>query len=166
MDTYIEQLVSKRPSTQDTLKKLGIAALAVIAAIVLFFLAGTYVGAGFGFVFAAGALYGGYYLLKNTDIEYEYIVTNGEIDVDKIIARSKRKRLITVKASSFTGYGLLSTAPNTSGEITTIQASSGANEGDYYADFKHKDHGSVRLIFSPNDRVIESIRPYVPHNLK
>lgn len=44
-----------------------------------------------------GSLYGGYILITNMSVEYEYIVTNGEMDIDKIIAKRRRKRLITVK---------------------------------------------------------------------
>lgn len=38
-------------------------------------------------------------------VEYEYIVTNGEMDIDKIIAKRRRKRLITVNARTFERFG-------------------------------------------------------------
>ena len=39
--------------------------------------------------------------IRLQNIEYEYIVTNGELDVDKIMGRSKRKRLVTADARNF-----------------------------------------------------------------
>ena len=39
------------------------------------------------------------------NVEFEYVLTNGDIDVDKIIAQRKRKRLVSVKCSSFEELG-------------------------------------------------------------
>ena len=38
-----------------------------------------------------------YYLISSRSIEYEYIVTNGELDIDIIIAKRKRKGYSRVK---------------------------------------------------------------------
>ena len=51
---------------------------------------------GFSFVFVIGVFYYAYKLIKNSSIEYEYILTNNELDIDKIIAKSARKRMLTV----------------------------------------------------------------------
>ena len=39
------------------------------------------------------------YLMFN--VEYEYIVTNGELDIDRIIARRGRKRMINIKTNAY-----------------------------------------------------------------
>lgn len=57
------------------------------------------------FLILCGAIYGAYWLISGMSIEYEYILTNGEIDVDKIIAQRKRKRLVTVSAKTFEAFG-------------------------------------------------------------
>jgi hypothetical protein len=107
-------------------------------------------------------------LISSFDCEYEYIVTNGELDVDKIIAKRKRRRLLSIKASDFTGYGLLKDAPTADGETTTVMASglSDGDAADYFADFNHKTLGKARLVFSPEERVVQAIKPYVPRAIR
>lgn len=58
---------------------------------------------GFGSAVAliiAGAFYGVYRLSGNTNKEFEYIVTEDIIDVDVIVNKSKRKRLISFNLES------------------------------------------------------------------
>ncbi|UKI37385.1 MAG: DUF6106 family protein [Clostridiales bacterium] len=40
----------------------------------------------------AGVVYGAYILITHFNVEYEYILTNGDIDIDKIIAKKKEKK--------------------------------------------------------------------------
>ena len=58
-----------------------------------------------GLMFAAGAGYGTYFYVQNTDVEYEYTFTNGELDIDKIIAKKRRKSLVSVDISKFADFG-------------------------------------------------------------
>lgn len=44
-----------------------------------------------------GAFVGAYYIVKLTSKEFEYIYTNGEIDVDMISGKTRRKRMVTIK---------------------------------------------------------------------
>lgn len=41
----------------------------------------------------AFAWYGAYLLMSMQNIEYEYILTNSEIDIDKIMSKKARKRI-------------------------------------------------------------------------
>ena len=89
MDHFAEYLVQKRPTSQDRLKQ----GLIVAAAVVLSVLIGAIsvlTGWLFLLVLVIGAIYGAYYLLTGCYTEYEYTVTNGELDVDKIAGRRKR----------------------------------------------------------------------------
>ena len=106
MDSYCEYIVKKRNGG----KELGLRALIIVAAIALFiiFMMLGFVMPNFSMItilLAAGSLYGGYILITNMSVEYEYIVTNGEMDIDKIIAKRRRKRLITVNARTFERFG-------------------------------------------------------------
>jgi hypothetical protein len=162
MDTFVEQLVKKAPDGKTTALKVLVAfAMVVLCALCLLAM---FMGFAFAIMVAAGVIYGGIYLITGFDAEYEYIVTNGEIDIDKIIAKRKRKRLITAKASKFDSFGKLSGAKEPSKDATVVKVDgtgTGAGES-YYADFTHSAMGSVRLIFTPDERVIEGIVPYLP----
>ena len=84
MDSFKEQIVRKIPTKNDKIQKIFIMIASVaLAALCFIFPFGTQFSV-IGIFLAAAALYGGYYLTTKLDVEYEYIFTNGEIDVDKI----------------------------------------------------------------------------------
>ena len=47
------------------------------------------------FILFAGIIFGVYYLNSQLRKEYEYIFTNGELDIDCVINRNKRKRMFS-----------------------------------------------------------------------
>ena len=59
-------------------------------------------------IVTCAVLYGAYFLITNQSVEYEYAVTNDEMDVDKIIAKRKRVHLITVSTKTFEAFGPVS----------------------------------------------------------
>lgn len=166
MDIFAEQLVNKASDGKTVALKILIGMLAgLIAAASVFF---TLIGLPIVLLLGMGAVYGGYYLISGFDCEYEYIVTNGDVDVDKIIAKRTRKRLITAKASLFERFGKLEDAPEISEKATIVKVD-GICEQDtelYYADFTHQTIGETRLIFSPTEKLLESIVPFLPRNTR
>ena len=165
MDIFAEQIVKKKSTGKTVaLKALIIAGVVILSAGCLFLML---CGLGIAFFLGVGIVYGGYYLLSGMDCEYEYIVTNGEIDVDKIIAKRKRKRLITAKAPLFERFGKLCDAPEPDSDATIVLAEGDGNgEENYYADFTHASVGNVRLIFTPESKIIEAVRPFLPRNTR
>lgn len=168
MDIFVEQIVKKETSGKDWALRviIGIGMGILGAASLFIFMIIPFLG----LLLLFGVIWGGCQLMTNTDCEYEYIVTNGEIDVDKIIAKRKRVRLITAKASAFEAFGKYENAPDTDNSVTTVSAV-GVPETDselkvWYADLKHPSAGNVRLIFSPNEKVIEAITPFLPRQVK
>ncbi len=171
MDIFVEQIVKKAPNGKDTAKKvLMVAGMCLLAAVLAFVIMYIPAFSGVALLLLFGMVYGGYYLITGLEVEYEYIVTNGEIDIDKIIAKRKRSRLITVKVSSFEAFGKYADAPDIDSGVTTVNAVgvslSGAETTEWYADFNHPSAGKVRLIISAEDKVIEAIRPFLPRQLK
>ncbi len=167
MDSYSEQLVQKYPTSKDTLKKVLIYVGAGVLAIV-FLLLGfmVYTFMPICILLVMGIVYGAYYLGKRQYIEYEYLITNGEIDIDKIIGKDKRVRLITVKASSFTAFGELTDDVKDDESLTVVLASDNIGNADWYADFETEQYGQTRLIFTPNQAFIESIKPFLNQKLR
>lgn len=165
MDVFVEQLV-KKPSNGKTLAlKLLIGfGVFVVSAFCLYLML---IGIVAALLLIAAAVYGGYFLISGLNSEYEYIVTNGEIDIDKIIAQRKRKRLITAKPSKFEAFGKLADAAPVSG-ITVVEAGGIPDEAaeDHYIDFTHDNFGKVRLIFTPTERTIEAIKPFLPRAVR
>lgn len=165
MDVFVEQLV-KKPADGKTLalKLLIVFGVIAVSAVCLFL---ALIGGMIALLLIFAAIYGGFYLISGLNAEYEYIITNGEIDIDKIIAQRKRKRLITAKPQKFEAFGKLADAPEVSG-ITIVEASGISDEDaeDYYIDFTHDSIGKARLIFTPTERTIDAITPFLPRTVK
>ena len=103
MDTFAEQLVKKNLSSAEKFKRNMILAGSVILGGIAVALSAvlSYYYLFTGIVICAALIAGGFWFSKNTEVEYEYSVTNGELDIDKIIAKRKRKPLLSVNASDF-----------------------------------------------------------------
>lgn len=160
MDIIAEQIVKSGANENKSLYKLIIIIFAVvISAFALIFLMPV------GILLTIGIVGLSYYLIKGMDIEYEYSIVNGEIDVDKIISKKKRVHLLTVKVSSFESFGKVSDAKDIESGTTSFIVSDGIYENEYYADFKHDEYGKSRVIFSPNEKLLESIKPYLSRRI-
>ncbi len=164
MDNIHEHLVSKRPTSADKAKRAALIAATVIVSLIaaallmILFPMNLFLG--------GGIIYGGYFLVSGLDTEYEYIMTNNEIDIDKISGKRKRKRLITADITTFESFGRLADAPEAPDECTTVQVSDNTGEGEYFADMKHSSLGSVRIIFSPDEKMLEGIEHYLSSAVK
>lgn len=160
-DVYTECLVKKVPTGADKAKRvLFLIGITVLCAFLLVML-GT-----LGLMLDAALLYGGFYLFTGMDHEYEYIFTNGALDVDRIMGQRKRKRLVSIDCDNVTAFGKLAEAQNAADSVTLVLASANNGDTDYYIDAKHKSAGNVRIIFTPNDKMIDSIGEFLPRTLR
>lgn len=89
-ETYVECLVKRETHVVLRFLKYLLYALTVI--IGLFSLLTNFL---LGFIAAIALGVGAYFLNLNTDIEYEYLYVDKEISVDRIMAKSKRKKVAT-----------------------------------------------------------------------
>ena len=87
-DSYIEVLIERDRNKTYFLEKI----VSYVLAIMLFFL--TFI-TGSTLFLIGGTLLGivGIFVIPNPDYEFEYLLLNKELSVDKIIAKSKRKSL-------------------------------------------------------------------------
>ena len=165
MDNFAEYMVKKRPDSRDNAKRAGIIALAVVlcaASVFLVFV--THIP--FILLITCAIIYGAYFLITGTSVEYEYAVTNGEMDVDKIIARRKRVHLITVQTADFEAFGPLTDDVPDDDSRTLVLCADNTGEGEYYADLTTEDYGETRIIFTPNQAVLEAIQAALPRKLR
>lgn len=171
MDTFKEYMVVRYQDTKDKLKIFGLIFLCTLLLIlsVLFMQALAPV---IGFVLFAimAAFYGTYYYAAMKRIEYEYIFTNGDLDIDKIMGQRKRKRLATIDVSTLLQFGKITDekrAEILASDHTVIDASDNlCTDDDYYLECKHKNFGMCYLIFTPSDEFAQELRPFFPRELK
>ncbi|MCH5337312.1 MAG: hypothetical protein J1E03_00890 [Acetatifactor sp.] len=88
-DAYVECLVKAKSSVMAVFCKFLLLAIAVIS----FF--GILIGISLAIIPCLLASVGAYFVNMYADLEYEYLYLDKELVVDKIMAKSKRKRMAT-----------------------------------------------------------------------
>ncbi|MDD2214631.1 MAG: DUF6106 family protein, partial [Oscillospiraceae bacterium] len=92
-ETFTEIIIPQKRHGQDYLKIFGL----IMAFIILNFIVMTFIS-----MLLPISLIGGawlvWWLASATSREFEYVVTKGDLDIDMIVARRKRKRVFSVKS--------------------------------------------------------------------
>lgn len=170
MDNFAEQLVKKQLTSGERMKNMAVivcgilltVALAAVAVLML----GNPIVSFVGLILAAATGYGTYFLSQSGQIEYEYTFTNGELDIDKIIAKRRRKGMITVDVGKFTAFGKYSDEIEETEDMTVIFATDNIASGEYYADLTTETYGSTRIVISPDERMLDNIKRSLPRTLR
>ena len=149
----------KKNPVELTISALGIILAVILLGFSLFFLFTPF--SSFVLLIDAGVVYGAYILITHFNVEYEYILTNGDIDIDKIIAKRKRKRVLSFSTKEFEIV-----APYKQGENYTNLLDLGTRnyENAYYAVFS-KDGQKKTLVFNPPQKMIEAMKTYSPRTV-
>lgn len=160
LDTFVEQIVAKRKSGKEYAVIFGslIAALLILAALWLFLL--FYIGIFFVLILTAGIGWLLWYLITMQNVEFEYSVTNGDIDIDQITAQRKRKRIVSVSGEKIETFAPYNAAEYTNRHFdrTVMAATSPDAQGVWCFTYHSKKNGNTLVIFEPEDRVINALK--------
>ena len=171
MDNFAEHIVKKELTGSDKAKRIIILVGGIIMTILIAGFAILMLGQGLlpfiGLILAAVTGYGTYYLVTNMYVEYEYTFTNGELDIDKIIAKKKRKSMLSVSVGKFKEFARYDeNTPEETDDMTVVFATNNIASEEYYADFDHEAYGNTRLIFCPNENMISNMKKNLPRALR
>ena len=168
MDVFVEQMIKRKLGAKDYLIAVGIS----IVAIILIFLCLTVFAQIIGSLFVliiGGIAYIAYRLIKTRFLEFEYSFTNGDLTVDKIIDRSRRKRVISFDVKDVEEIGKYTLenqkailAKNTKLKLFTGRNTSGISEDSWYILCNSNRHGYFLLVFDPEEKVLEAIKKFLP----
>ncbi len=169
MDIFLEYIVKRKKSVLDIFK---IAIILIATLILLYFsliLFAVPVLSSFTLLIDAGIIYLCWLGITSVNIEFEYSVTNGAVDIDKIINKRKRKRVISFKVSE---AELI--APTSSHEhagvynsefAKVIDASSGNTAGNTYFAVVPNEGGRCKVLFNPTEKMVEAFKIYGPRKV-
>ena len=165
MDVFFEQIVRVKRTGKDylTIAAIWLGAIALIFA--LFYLMGFSAGllsvpavVGVAFV-----IWGAVKLTSLTYVEYEYIFTNRDFDVDKIIAKSSRQRVLSFKVPSVQKYGKYNAEARISDSISKVYYTCDKDSKDaMYIIALVPQEGTVMLVFEPNERMAKALEDNLP----
>ena len=157
MDIFSEQLVSIKKDA----KTYFLAALIVIATAAIIAGALIYSGAyPILIMVAVAAVYGAVKLLGLLNIEYEYILTNGTFDIDKITSKSKRSRVLSFECVDILNFGKYN--ENAVKNINATRKLICGNINDAYFIVAKVKGQKVLMVVSLNEKMLNALKSSVP----
>ncbi len=158
MNDFVEYIVERRRTAVDILKAI---VTAVICFTIIGFIVMTPMPSMFAAILVVGIIYVAYKIVSTINIEYEYIITNNEMDIDKIINKKSRKSMVSVNLRRVEEFekcdGNRENRYLNDGNRRVIVACQDRGEGCYYMTFA-ADEGKGVLLFTPNEKIEEYIR--------
>ena len=96
----MEKIVKRKKSGLDLAIVIGEITACVVLSVVSITLLMQFGLGQIGLFVVVGLIYGTWFLVGQRNLEYEYALTNGELDLDRIVAR-RRKRLFSGNVKEF-----------------------------------------------------------------
>lgn len=165
-DVVCEQLVKRKIGV----KEIALGAAIVTGGLFASFLAysiGVYADPAVGLLgmmlFICGLFLTGY-CVRFIFVEYEYTFVNGELTIDKIIAKSKRKHLVDVQMKSIEKMGKSDDEALTNLKVNTIRDYSLSRDHSHTIYIYYKDSrtdGNVVLFFTPTKKTLTAMKTYI-----
>ena len=166
-ETYVECLVAQQPKASKKFLKILLIVLTVIVGVFsILFLAGTSFGL-IGFIIAVALGVAAYFVSLSVNIEYEYLYCDKEIKIDKILNKTKRKKVATYGVDKMEIF-----APIKSYHLDEFKNRQ-AKELDYSSSVeKQPDHryvlyyeGQQKLILEPSPEFVKAVYNVAPRKV-
>lgn len=171
MDSFMEKIVARRKTPKDRLIMAGIVFLAflLIAASMTVLPSIVPALAGISLFLAVAVGFGAWWLMTSQNLEFEYIVTNMDVDIDQIVAQRKRKRVFSGKSKDFEICAKRN-GPNyrefSKGSYKLLDFSSTPQSPDCWFVVTQFKGERVMVLFEPDDRMIQNFRRFNPSRVK
>ena len=168
---FNENLVPRKKTGKDAIIIVGVILLGIVLTCALaLFLFGMPIVGQFVLLLIAGVWYVAYKLISRRRVEFEYIVTNGDMDVDKIVAKRKRTRLLSVNAKEIEVMAPIDD-PNFQRDqqniniMERLDVSSGDPQARRYFAVFMKEGKRTLIIFEPTRKMLAIFKRYRPQNI-
>mgnify|MGYP003196545864 CR=1 FL=1 len=164
-DVFKEYRIEQKKTPQDRLKQVGVVVGAIIVCLVLLM-----INFSIGFMLDIAVVCGAGYLLSKLNKEYEYTLTNSEIDIDVIYNKNSRKRIITIDIKKANVMASIKDERhldeiNKTG-LKVINTSDNANDESTYAIITESEKvGLCKVLISPNDTLLDELYKQAPNKV-
>lgn len=165
-DIFVEELVTRRGGLSTLMIRMGIVVLALIIIAACFVFLSPIFPA-----MLAITVYGAYIAMKFQGVEYEYSFTNGDLDIDKIMAKRKRKKLVEINHQSI--KVMAPYTPEYESETKNYQVSAVVNTaasknapGQWFFIYENDMGQHVFVVFQPSKRFREAMGKYMRSRIK
>lgn len=169
MPLFNEQIVKRQNKTKQlVIKILAVTLTILIPAICVLIapLTNFYIAI-VGFFLLLGGIYACWYTITSQSVEFEYAITSDELNIAKVIALRKRKRLLRFPISTITKITKDEKEIDNGRYTKTVEACRDidAEDENYYAVINHPALGNCLLIFSPNEQMLNAMKPHLSRDV-
>ena len=162
-DVFSEVLVKRKMVSTNYLIVLATVLGAAVLTLALLLFLPTFI------VVAIAIWFGVYFVISIQKVEYEYIFTSGDLDIDQISGNFKRKRKLEL-----TGDSIEIIAPEDSHELDSYRTgqykvydfSSRDKSKKRYVIIANISNGRVKVFFEPTEKMIDNMWKYSPRRVK
>lgn len=160
-ETYVECLVKAKSNL--ALKLLKYLLIGLTAVFVLLMLLGVVVAILAGAVTGIGA----YFLNLYSDLEYEYLYLDKELVIDKVMAKSKRKRVATYQVDRMEIMAPIHSYRLDNYKNRQVKVKDYSIGEELKPDLRYAVYyeGGEKLILSPSEQMIKAIRNVAPRKV-
>lgn len=181
MDIFIEQLIARKKDGVDRAKTVLIfasaALLTIVAVFLSFILSSISVKIAYFYKLLMPFLvvflwYGAIIMYSKLNIEFEYTVINGNLDVDKIMSKKSRKRVLSIDIKD---VGLMANINdeennylynNPPQDVKLLDFTARDSDTDVYFIDCNVNSSRTIVLFQPNETIVESLWKFNPKAVK
>lgn len=158
---YSEQIIKRKtPAYKQAIK------VVLVGFTAIFFVLGMMIPLFLIPMLACGV--GAYFYISRLDLEFEYSFVSGELTIDKIYNKSRRKKFVEVDfeqteiVAPIKAYQL---DEYKNKQLKDYDCTSKEDEKDVYVVIAHKGSELVRIMFEPNKKMIDDMRNCSPRKV-
>ena len=159
-DTYVECLVKAKQSVVAKFFKILLIVLTVVfCVIMLVFMPAMFLA------LATGV--GAYFLNLYTDIEYEYLYLDKELTVDKVLAKSKRKRVATYSIDRMEVFAPIKSYHLDNYKNRDVKVKDYSIGEERQPDLRYAMYyeGGEKIILSPSEDIVKALKNVAPRKV-
>ncbi|NLV51335.1 MAG: hypothetical protein GXY20_11660 [Clostridiales bacterium] len=162
-DFFIEQLIRRSRGGTETLVKVALvlAGIIILAVLYRFFYASIWP------FFLAVVCVLEFFAFNYTVKEFEYSFINGDVSVDKISGKRRRKTVLSLSTKEITHMAPCAAPPTARGDNVTFMDYSinRRSPGLWYFTATREDGTELLVLFNPNERLREAFKSYLGNKM-
>ncbi|MCL2486150.1 MAG: hypothetical protein FWE86_00940 [Oscillospiraceae bacterium] len=169
-DVIKEQLVARRSGKAEILKAVGLGVGALLLIYLTLYLTFFVIPGDFSLMFLVlmlgGICWGTSYLFKTIPMEFEYLAVNGDLTVDKIVAKSRRKRIHVIDLRNIEAAGIFTPQTREKVSHTVFKNCSSTDPANgLYLVFNSMGNSKVLMVISPDEKMAAALKPFISSRL-
>lgn len=158
-EVFVEQIVKRQTNISGVLLRIFSVFVVLIGVMSILWLGIL------GFTLTVLLGYASYMVWLYTNVEYEYSLLNGDFTVDKIMGQSRRKNIANynIREAEIIAPVMSEQVVRASMNAVLKDYSSGNKKRTVYAMIINNANGKVKVLFEPNEKVIEAMHHVRPN---